>query len=270
VRKKILFTNGSVFDGSGFLPSGTMVLVSDGRIADVGTADQTDAGGAEVVDLDGGTLLPGFIDSRTPDPADGRIERDADGTPVGMLQEGAMLLVTRLLPPVTDEDRYLGLLAGQEYYLSLGITGWQDAIVGPGFGADDVTGAYLRAAGDGTLTVSVTAARWWQRHGGLEQLDELLHHRAEDAIGRFRPTSVKLMLDGVAENHTAAMLGPYLDGHGCATDNSGLDFIDPVELRRYVTELDSHGFQAHFHAMKSTSPSPRRPRASGRQRTRQG
>jgi predicted amidohydrolase YtcJ len=344
VRKNILFTNGSVFDGSRFLPTGTVVGVSGGRITSVGTADAVEAGGAEIVDLDGGTLLPGFIDShahpvmggmllrgcdlaeattqdayleiiaryaaanpdrewitgagwsmssfpggiptrqvldsvvpdrpvilqnrdhhgawvnskalelagidsRTLDPVDGRIERDADGEPVGMLQEGAMLLVTRLLPAVTAEDRYLGLLAGQDYYLSLGLTGWQDALVGRGFGDDDVTDAYLRAAGDGTLKVSVTAARWWQRHGGLEQLDELLHHRTADAVGRFRPTSVKLMLDGVAENHTAAMLDPYLDGHGCATDNSGLDFIDPVELRRFVTELDAHGFQAHFHAL---------------------
>ena len=34
--------------------------------------------------------------------------------------------------------------------------------------------------------------------------------------GGSAPTSVKMMLDGVAENHTAAMLEPYLDGHGCA------------------------------------------------------
>jgi hypothetical protein len=58
-----------------------------------------------------------------------------------------------------------------------------------------------------------------------------------------------MMLDGVAENHTAALLDPYLDSHGCATENSGLDFIDPAELPRFVTELDSLGFQVHFHAL---------------------
>ena len=52
---------------------------------------------------------------------------------------------------------------------------------------------------------------------------------------------MKMMLDGVAENHTAAMLDPYLDCHGCATDNSGLDFIDPGELPRFVTALDRAG-----------------------------
>ena len=148
------------------------------------------------------------IDKRTADPSDGRIERDERGDPVGMLQEGAMQLVARLLPPVTDEDRYLGLLAGQDYLLSLGVTGWQDAIVGRGFGEDDATDAYRRAASAGTLLANVVGALWWQRHQGLEQLEELLHRRGSDGAGRFRPTSVKMMLDGVAENHTAAMLEP--------------------------------------------------------------
>jgi predicted amidohydrolase YtcJ len=57
------------------------------------------------------------------------------------------------------------------------------------------------------------------------------------------------MLDGVAENHTAAMLEPYQDGHGCDTHVSGLDFIDPAELPRFVTALDREGFQVHFHAL---------------------
>jgi predicted amidohydrolase YtcJ len=189
------------------------------------------------------------IDRRTADPSDGRIERDDRGDPVGTLQEGAMQLVSRVLPPVTDEDRYRGLLAGQDYLLSLGVTGWQDAIVGRGFGQDDATSAYRRAASAGTLTVNVVGALWWRRHEGLEQLAELLHRRASDGAGRFRPTSVKMMLDGVAENHTAALLDPYLDSHGCATENSGLDFIDPDELPRFVTALDAHGFQVHFHAL---------------------
>ena len=37
------------------------------------------------------------VDERTPDPVDGRIERDAAGRPTGTLHEGAMCLVERLL-----------------------------------------------------------------------------------------------------------------------------------------------------------------------------
>jgi predicted amidohydrolase YtcJ len=191
------------------------------------------------------------IDRRTPDPPDGRIERDEHGDPVGMLQEGATQLVARLLPKTTQDDLYEALLAAQEYLLSLGITGWQDAIVGRMPGEDDATSAYRRAAGNGTLKANVVGALWWNRDEGIEQLADILHRR--ERTGRFKTTSVKMMLDGVAENHTAAMLEPYLDHDGCHSGepggNSGLDFIDPDELPRFVTALDRHGFQVHFHAL---------------------
>jgi predicted amidohydrolase YtcJ len=189
------------------------------------------------------------ISAATPDPADGRIERDAAGKPVGMLQEGAAFLVSRLLPGLSADDWYSGLLAGQEYLLSLGITGWQDAIVGRSPDMPDPIHAYLRAASEGTLFANVVGALWWERDRGMDQLPELLDTRQEGQAGRFRATSVKIMLDGVAENHTAAMLEPYLDGHGCSTEHSGLDFIDPAELPRFVTALDREGFQVHFHAL---------------------
>ena len=189
------------------------------------------------------------VDAATPDPADGRIERDAAGSPVGTLQEGAQYLVSRLLPEITADDWYVGLLAAQEYLLSLGITGWQDAIVGSRPGLPDPIDAYLRAASTGTLAGNVVGALWWDRERGIEQVAELVDRRRDGQAGRFAATSVKMMLDGVAENHTAAMLEPYLDGHGCATEVSGLDFIDPDELPRFVAALDREGFQVHFHAL---------------------
>jgi predicted amidohydrolase YtcJ len=189
------------------------------------------------------------IDAGTPDPADGRIERDASGEPNGCLQEGAQQLVSRLVPEATVDDWYAGLLAAQDYLVSLGITGWQDAIVGRSPELPDPIEAYLRASEDGSLAVNVVGALWWDRHRGMEQLTELIDRRREGQADRFRATSVKMMLDGVAENHTAAMLEPYLDGHGCSTEKSGLDFIDPAELPRFVTALDREGFQVHFHAL---------------------
>ncbi|HVH52712.1 MAG TPA: amidohydrolase family protein, partial [Actinomycetota bacterium] len=42
------------------------------------------------------------ITRETPDPPDGRIERDAGGDPSGTLHEGAMDLVDKLMPPVTQ------------------------------------------------------------------------------------------------------------------------------------------------------------------------
>ncbi|MFB8236664.1 amidohydrolase [Kitasatospora purpeofusca] len=189
------------------------------------------------------------VDRDTPDPADGRIEREADGTPSGVLQEGATGLVARLVPPITAADRLEGLLRAQRLLHSLGITGWQDALLGEFNGQPDPSDAYLAAARSGALTARVNGALWWERERGAEQIAELVERRAASARGRFRAGSVKIMQDGIAENFTAAMTSPYLDGCGCATANSGLSFVDPLALREYVTELDALDFQVHFHAL---------------------
>ena len=68
-------------------------------------------------------------------------------------------------------------------------------------------------------------------------------------MGRYAPTGVKLMLDGVLENFTGSMLDPYLDDHGNPTENRGLQQIDPEGLRSWVPRLDALGFQPHFHAI---------------------
>ncbi|MFF2008417.1 amidohydrolase [Streptomyces sp. NPDC058195] len=189
------------------------------------------------------------ITARTPDPADGRIEREPDGTPNGMLQEGAVALVARLVPPNTARERLDGLLRAQEMLHSLGITGWQDALLGDLGDKPDPSDTYLAAARDGSLTARVTGALWWDREQGAEQIERLVALRERLCHGRFRASSVKIMQDGIAENFTAAMTAPYFDGCGCATANSGLSFVDPAALREYVTRLDALDFQVHFHAL---------------------
>ncbi len=182
----------------------------------------------------------------TPDPSDGRIERDGRGEPTGALHEGAMDLVYGLIPPVTVEEWEQGLLVAQRYLHSLGITGWQDAIVG---GPYDSLDAYIALAGRGELTARVVAALWWERSRGDEQIEELLARRERGSVGRLRSTSVKIMQDGVLEDFTAAVLEPYLDAGGKPSQNRGISFVDPEPLKGYAARLDAEGFQVHIHAI---------------------
>ena len=185
----------------------------------------------------------------TPDPADGRIERDAEGHPTGTLHEGAMALVGALVPETTDDEIYDGLMAGQAYLHSLGVTGWQDAIIGDYAGMTDPGPSYRRVVERRTLSGDVVGALWWDRDRGLEQIPDLVARRDELTGGRFRATSVKIMQDGVAENFTAAMLHPYLDRCGHATDNQGHSFLPAADLREAVHALAAEGFQVHIHAI---------------------
>ena len=69
------------------------------------------------------------VDDQTLDPADGRIERNSDGSAQGTMHEGAASLVEKVSPTDTMEDFLRGILAGQGYLLSKGITAWLDAHV---------------------------------------------------------------------------------------------------------------------------------------------
>jgi predicted amidohydrolase YtcJ len=189
------------------------------------------------------------ITKDTPDPADGRIERTDDGEPSGTLHEGAAELVARLAPAPTSEEMAEALLKGQQYLHSLGITAWQDAIVDDHehFGRNFQT--YVDAAGRGDLTARVVGALWWDRHRDAEQIEGFVEMRERGRIGRFAPTSIKIMQDGVCENFTAAVIDPYLDANGEPTEGRGISFVDPEALKGYVTELDRLGFQVHYHAL---------------------
>ena len=188
------------------------------------------------------------IDAHTPDPVDGRIERDAAGNPTGALHEGAMHLVGAIVPTPDIDDLRRALLTGQAYLHSLGITGWQDAIVGDSPLMPDFFDAYLELDAAGLLTARVAGALWWDRGAGVEQLPFLVDRRAQSGGARFSAPAVKIMLDGVCETGTAALLADYLHD-GRPDGNRGMFFVDPDRLADYATALDAAGFGIHLHAL---------------------
>ena len=182
------------------------------------------------------------ITKNTPDPVDGIIDRDPEtGEPIGSLQEGAMSLVRVHIPPETLADRQQGIRYSRDMFHRYGITSIQDASVRRG-GLE----AYRSLEQAGDLNLRVVASLWWERNRGLEQIDELVALREEfDEGGLLRPTTVKIMLDGVMENYTAAMLEPYLIPSG----SRGIPMVEPELLKQAVTALDAEGFQVHFHTI---------------------
>lgn len=188
-------------------------------------------------------LAAGGIDRDTADPLDGRIERDSAGDPSGCLHEGAAYSFDAEVVPAPGEAEWCAsILVAQKHLHALGITGWQDAWVTPATHA-----AYESLAASGALTARVVGALWWDRHRGIEQIDELISRRR--VSGRFGTTTVKIMVDGVLENGTGALLEPYCCGGPGGDAGSGLVYVDPGVLREAVTTLDGLGFQVHMHAI---------------------
>jgi hypothetical protein len=201
-------------------------------------------------------LRRGGITRDTPDPPDGRIERDADGEPTGTLHEGAAYTFRdRVVPAPTPDDLVAAALAAQAHLHSVGVTSWQDAWVTPEYQA-----TYEALAADGRLLSRVAGALWWDRHRGTEQIDDLVSRRAQargvrtvPRVPGFHGETVKIMVDGVIENGTGALLEPYLaphghDGHGGGY-GTGLMYVSPDLLTEAVVRLDALGFQVHFHTI---------------------
>ena len=196
------------------------------------------------------------VTAGTPDPPLGRIERDPDGTPVGMLQEAAQELVTRLIPPHDAATLERAIVDAQAELHALGITGWQDANVGP-----RELAAYRTVAGRGALTARVVLALGsasLDAYGGVDGMvaarDAVAAAARESSLGargpaRLTASAVKFFVDGVLENRTGALLEPYLDAAGRPAGGTGILNFEPERLRQLAIELDARGFQLHYHAI---------------------
>ena len=179
----------------------------------------------------------------TPDPPDGRIERDPrTGEPTGTLRESAIGLVSRLLPEHTDAELAAGLERGLGLAAERGITSILSAAV-----PERHLRTYADADRSGRLTVRVVAAlNAAPDSGGIEGVVRRLGGwRERYATPRVRPAAAKLFQDGVIESRTAALLSPYLDREG----DAGAPNYPQPRLDSLAVALDREGWQLHVHAI---------------------
>ncbi len=135
----------------------------------------------------------------TPDPPGGRIVRDAAGEPTGLLLERAVELVTRVIPPPSDEILDEALREAQAEAHRLGVTGIHDV-------EDERAWAGFRRleeAGDLELRVLF--------HPPVATLPDLIRRGQRSGAGSrwLGMGGVKLFLDGSLGSRTAWMLEPY-------------------------------------------------------------
>lgn len=179
------------------------------------------------------------VDRATADPEGGRIERDAEGEPTGILHETALRLLTAVLPPTGGDEWIAAFEIGQRYLHSLGITSWQDARIEP-----ELLEAYLDAERRGLLKSRVALSLAWDRSRGVEQIEDLAALRARLEGSRITAPTVKVFVDGVLENRTASMIEGYRDLPG-----RGEPLYRDADLAAIVRVCTEHGFGVHFHAV---------------------
>ncbi|MEY2919329.1 MAG: hypothetical protein RL261_634, partial [Pseudomonadota bacterium] len=179
----------------------------------------------------------------TPDPPNGRIERDAAGRPTGVLQEAAMDIVRTAIPPLSTAEIADDLAAAFNELKRNGITAFVDAAARP-----PVVQAYLAMARAGRIDQRAYICQYYDPALDDElQLRDLVNRRKDFVGTSVDAGCVKIVLDGAYGSHTVALLEPYSDepekfGHGQL-------FLAPERLERVVVRLDAEGFQVHVHAL---------------------
>jgi predicted amidohydrolase YtcJ len=170
-------------------------------------------------------------------PQDGFIQRDADGQATGVLVDGAMGLVEKVVPPVSDAllTASLDLAVGE--MLSLGLTGVHDMGI-----SRSVVDLYQRRIEAGAFPVRVYAFA----DGAGPALDWLCEQgQYQDRSGRLSMRAVKLFIDGAMGSRGAALLADYSDDPG----NRGLLFMPLEAMQVNIEKAMSCGLQVGIHAI---------------------
>jgi predicted amidohydrolase YtcJ len=168
------------------------------------------------------------IDRNTPDPAGGKIDRDRQGEPTGIIRETAQSLISSHVPPPSllalDDAVAHGITSVQDN------SDWNDFLV------------YEQLEHEDKLPVRVS--EWLPFDAPMDLLNA--HRSYHDSGDRMlHTTMLKGFMDGSLGSRTAALNSPYADDPG----NSGIPRYQQQKLNEMAIERAKAGFQMGFHAI---------------------
>lgn len=202
------------------------------------------------------------IDASTPNPAGGKIGKDAAGKLTGMLEDGAVLLSDKAIPLPNQQQRLQYAEVALDMLRRQGVTTFMAAL-----SDEEEVSTFALLASQGKLTARGEFAI---KIDPKEAGDPVAAVKAVKAIAaRYtRPLNaskpdvqvhnIKLWLDGVlqAPAQTAGLLQPYLTNHGTEQQPDwrpgqvkGENYFQPAVLNQLVLEASRQGFDVHMHAI---------------------
>lgn len=178
------------------------------------------------------------IDETTPDPAGGKIEKDAQGKPNGILIDAAMKLVDKVLPPPSEAEQRAALDLALQELARVGVTSAHDAGV-----SESADRLFREYADQGKLSTRI--------YGMIRGTDGFFDQAAQQgpllAYGNdhYALRAVKLFADGALGSRGAALLAPYSD----APHTQGLLFKSGDDMAAMIEKAASKGYQVNVHAI---------------------
>ena len=189
--------------------------------------------------VNGAALRVAGITAATADPPGGRIERDPDGEPSGLLLERAADLLIAALPRPTLDEVVVAVRDAQPSLHALGLTGVHSF---PGIALPDPDPLpvlqELHARGQLRLRIL--------QHIRQDRLAAAVALGLRSGFGGpwLRLGGVKLFLDGALGSRTAWMRAPYRN-----SDARGVCVLPPEEFRAIAREATAAGIALTVHAI---------------------
>lgn len=169
----------------------------------------------------------------TPDPLHGKIERDENGEPTGLLRESAKDLVYHMLPPYSFEEFYEGLQLVFEECLSLGLTSIHASMVSP-----TEFKAMQALHREGKLGIRIAVHLSGRDEGMVEGA---IAAGIETPFGDewLKITEAEWVFDTSTSGRTAAYYEPYLG----EPENTGILLYEQEDIERRVLEAHQAGIR---------------------------
>ena len=190
-----------------------------------------------IVIANSAALLAAGISSATPDPAGGKIDRDTQGTPTGIVREDpAVQLIYAHVPPPSTALRRKALDLAIADALAHGVTSVQDF--------SDWDDWLVLESMEHRGELNLRFSEWIDFKLPLAVLKERrASHPADDPL--LHLGMLKAFMDGSLGSRTAALAEPYADD----PNNSGIPRYQPDQLNQMSAERAAAGFQLGFHAI---------------------
>lgn len=175
------------------------------------------------------------ISASTPDPVNGRIQRDPHGHPTGIVFEEAVKLIEKAIPEITPEILAKNFQKIIPRLWSMGLTGVHD------FDKRTCFRALQSLKADGGLRLRVVKSI------PLELLPQAAEIGFQSGFGdEFLCIGpVKLFADGALGPHTGAMFDPYVD----EPQNRGILILDREKIFEYGRQAAESGLNLAVHAI---------------------
>ncbi len=227
---------GAVLDGRGWIETGW----PEGRMPSAADLDAVSPDNPVIyIRADGHALVANSaalaaagITDETPDPAGGKIERDANGKATGILIDNAMTPMAALVAQPDELAIAEAYETGARLYASRGWTGLHNMSAVP-----EHAMLMQRLSREGRLPQRV--------YNAFEASGMALAAGQQYETPRVTNRAVKLYMDGALGSRGALLIEPYAD----RPDTAGLALMEPGELEAVMAEAEAGGVQLAIHAI---------------------